>query len=315
MQTDQRSNFIHLNARGKLLLTGEYFVLDGVPALAVPTKAGQSFSVGPLPGGREHDLYWRAYSSGGERWFSRAFDQEEWARPQVQSEDPAARIKQILQAAESLNPGCTASIRGLEVNTRLTFDRAWGLGSSSTLIAAVAKWLDVNPYALLEKTFGGSGYDLACAFAEGPILYERNGISPTVTELDWNPDWLQQTHFVYLNQKQNSREGIRAYRSADVSEEAKTDVGRITTALLSDSLHPRAAAQLLLEHEEIVGDTLGLKPVQQKIFPDFPGAIKSLGAWGGDFVWALSEEAPEKVRSYFNERGFEVVIAYEDMVL
>ncbi len=305
----------HLSPHGKLLLTGEYFVLDGIPALAVPTKRGQTFSVNSLPGGPEHDLYWRAYDVHGERWFSLAFDKEEWARPQVQSEDPAARIRQILHAAETLNPGCTADIRGLEVRTTLRFDRKWGLGSSSTLIAAVAKWLDVNPYALLERTFGGSGYDLACAFAKGPILYERNGTSPKVTELDWNPTWLQQTYFVYLNQKQNSREGIRAYRSTEVSGEAKTEIHRLTTALLSNSLHLRAAAQLLLEHENIVGKTLSLMPVQQKLFPDFPGAIKSLGAWGGDFVWVLSEEPPEKVRAYFNERGYEVVINYDEMVL
>lgn len=304
-----------LTPHGKLLLTGEYFVLDGVPALAVPTKPGQSFRIGSLPGGPEHDLYWRAYSREGERWFSRAFDKEEWARPQVQSEDPADRIRQILQAAESLNPGCTANIRGLEVNTRLEFDRAWGLGSSSTLIAAVAKWLGVNPYALLEKTFGGSGYDLACAFAAGPILYERNGTTPKVTALDWHPGWLQQSCFVYLNQKQNSREGIQAYRAREISDAARAEISRITTALLSDTLHLRAAAQLLLAHEKTVADTLGLQPVQQRLFPGFPGAIKSLGAWGGDFVWALSEEQPEKVWAYFNALGYEVVIAYEDMVL
>lgn len=300
---------------GKLILTGEYFVLDGVPALAVPTKRGQTFSVNNLPGGPEHDLYWRAFDVHGELWFSGAFDQAEWAQPQVQSEDPAARIKQILHAAETLSPGCTANLRGQEVKTQLEFDRNWGLGSSSTLIAAVAKWLNVNPYALLEKTFGGSGYDLACAFAEGPILYERNGTAPTITELDWNPAWLQKTYFVYLNQKQNSREGIRAYRSAGASPEAKEEISRITTALLSVTLHLRAAAQLLLEHEDIVGKTLGLTPVKQKLFPDFPGAVKSLGAWGGDFVWVLSEESAEKVRAYFNGLGYEVVIDYDEMVL
>jgi len=300
---------------GKLLLTGEYFVLDGIPALAVPTQRGQSFAVDLLPGNPKHDLSWRSYDAKGECWFSHPFDKEEWARPQVQSEEPAARIRQILHAAETLNPGCTQQIRGLEVTTKLQFDRKWGLGSSSTLIAAVARWLDVNPYALLERTFGGSGYDLACAFAEGPILYERSDTAPKVTELSWRPEWLQQTYFVYLNQKQNSREGIRAYRAAEVSDEAKAKIRRITTALLSDSLHLRAAAQLLTQHERIVGKTLGITPVQEKLFPNFPGVIKSLGAWGGDFVWVLSEELPKKVRTYFNELGYEVVIDYDEMVL
>jgi hypothetical protein len=56
-------------------------------------------------------------------------------------------------------------------------------------------------------------------------------------------------------------------------------------------------------------------PVQQELFPDFPGQLKSLGAWGGDFIWAVSEEPAEKVRAYFQARGFGTVIGYEDMVL
>lgn len=315
-------------ARGKLLLTGEYFVLDGVPALAVPTKLGQSFQVLPAKDGAEHDLYWRAYDEEGKRWFSHAFDRSEWtlpplARPQVltelvesvQSEDPADRIRQLLAEAETLKPGCTARIRGLEVTTRLQFNRKWGLGSSSTLVAALAKWLQVDPYALLAKTFGGSGYDLACAVANGPILYERQAPMPKVTELNWQPDWLQETYFVYQNQKQNSREGIRAYRAKTVSEQKKKEIGKITTALLSPTLHLRAAAQLLGEHERIVSETLDLPTLQEQLFPDFPGQLKSLGAWGGDFLWALSEESPEKVHAYFNSKGYPTVIPYRDMVL
>ena len=30
----------------------------------------------------------------------------------------------------------------------------------------------MNPYILLFDTFGGSGYDIACAEAEGPVLYQ-----------------------------------------------------------------------------------------------------------------------------------------------
>lgn len=306
---------IQQRAHGKLLLTAEYFVLDGVAALAVPTRLGQSMRVTPADDRAEHDLYWRAYDANGERWFSRAFDREEWARPQVQTEDAAARICQLLGAAEQLRPGCTARIRGLTVTTRLEFDRKWGLGSSSTLVAALARWLNVNPYALLEKTFSGSGYDLACAVANGPILYERNGTNPKVTPLDWRPDWLQQTWFVYRNQKQNSRDGIRAYRAQTVSEGSKQDIAGISTALLSPTLHLRAAAQLLREHEAIVSRTLGLSTVQDELFADFPGQLKSLGAWGGDFIWALSEESPEKVRTFFNERGYETVMPYDQMVL
>ena len=306
-----------LRANGKLLLTGEYFILDGTAGLAVPTRPGQTLRLersGPDAG---DVLRWIARDHYGMPWLTETFYPPEWrkgARTQVQGEDKRARVLQLLSAAEELRPGCTASLAGAAVTTDLAFDRRWGLGSSSTLVANLARLLDVDPYALLERTFGGSGYDLACAVATGPILYQRNGTTPHVTPLDWRPDWLGQTYFVYRNQKQNSRAGIRAYRRANASAAAHRAIGAHTLALLNPTLHLRSAAQILHEHEAIVAETLGLTPVQQEIFPDFPGLIKSLGAWGGDFVWALSEEPAEKVRAYFNERGYPTVIPYDGMV-
>jgi len=301
---------------GKLLLTGEYFVLDGVPALAVPTKLGQRLTVNLTRG---VSLEWRANDHNGQQWFRSSL-----ASPQLggtldaQDTDDAftARLRQIFRAAEVLRPGVFSAVSfGRMVTTDLEFDREWGLGSSSTLIAAIAEWLEVDPYALLEATFGGSGYDLACAVADGPIVYRRNGGTPTVTPLDWRPAWAVTSCFVYRNQKQNSREGIRAYRKAGASDVSKTRIGEITKALQNQALHPRAAAQLLREHEQIVSATVGLPTVQDELFPTFPGQLKSLGAWGGDFIWAVSEESPEKVRAFFNERGYQTVIGYEDMVL
>ena len=173
----------------------------------------------------------------------------------------------------------------------------------------------VNPYALLEKTFGGSGYDLACATATGPLLYQRNGTEPKVTPLDWSPGWLDGAYFVYRNQKQNSREGIRRYRGRSVPKATHRRIGELTTALLSPTLHLRAAAQILQEHEALISEALGLPTVQEEVFNDFPGQLKSLGAWGGDFIWALSERSREEVRTYFNERGYDTVIPYNEMAL
>lgn len=301
--------------RGKLLLTAEYFVLDSVPALAVPTKLGQLFFVHPIRPHQEHDFYWRAFDHENERWFSHAFELTEFAKAPPTVRSVADRFRQIMAAGESLRPGCTQRLRGYEVHSRLQFNRNWGLGSSSTLIAAIAQMLDVNAYELLERTFGGSGYDLACATAEGPLVYTRNGITPGIEALHWSPEWLGQTYFVYRNQKQNSREGIRAYREKTVTESVRREVGELTTALLDPALHLRAAARILRDHERLVSETIGLPPVQAELFADFPGQIKSLGAWGGDFIWALSEEPAEKVRGYFNEQGYSTVLDYNEMVL
>jgi hypothetical protein len=69
---------------------------------------------------------------------------------------------------------------------------------------------------------------------------------------------------------------------------------------------------LLKEHEGITASFLNQMPVQHRLFPDFDGQIKSLGAWGGDFVLAAGN-GPTK--AYFQEKGFKTVIPYTDFIL
>jgi hypothetical protein len=52
--------------------------------------------------------------------------------------------------------------------------------------------------------------------------------------------------------------------------------------------------------------------VKEALFSDFNGEVKSLGAWGGDFVMVLSDSDPT---SYFSSKGFETVISYDEMIL
>ena len=299
---------------GKLLLTGEYFILDGVPGLAVPTRPGQTFTVRRGKPGR---LVWRAVDHRGEEWFRGSFHPDSLQLTPAVPNPVHDRLERIFFAADELRPGTYDRItkEGYSVTTELQFDRGWGLGTSSTLIAGVAKWLAVNPYALLEKTFGGSGYDLACATAKGPIVYERAGIEPVVTPVKWKPDWLARTHFVYLNEKQDSREGIRAYRAREVPSSTQESVTALTNALISETLHLRDAQKIVKEHERIVAKTLGLSPVQAARFPDFSGQLKSLGAWGGDFIWALSDAPSDYVEKYFNDRGFGTVLTGGDLLV
>ena len=57
----------HFYSNGKLLLTGEYFVLDGAKSLAVPTNCGQDLTVEPI---KESQLIRKSYSNTGECWLS-----------------------------------------------------------------------------------------------------------------------------------------------------------------------------------------------------------------------------------------------------
>ena len=42
------------------------------------------------------------------------------------------------------------------------------------------------------------------------------------------------------------------------------------------------------------------------------GTIKSLGAWGGDFVLATGDEEAQK---YFKRKGYKTIIPFQDMIL
>ena len=45
---------------------------------------------------------------------------------------------------------------------------------------------------------------------------------------------------------------------------------------------------------------------------DFNGTIKSLGAWGGDFILVISKENPS---DYFVSKGYETALTYKDLIL
>ncbi len=55
-----------------------------------------------------------------------------------------------------------------------------------------------------------------------------------------------------------------------------------------------------------------MERIQDQLFPDFDGFVKSLGAWGGDFVMAGGEG---DIPSYFRVKGYGTVLRYRDMVL
>jgi hypothetical protein len=59
---------------------------------------------------------------------------------------------------------------------------------------------------------------------------------------------------------------------------------------------------------------LGQKSIK-KYFSDFEGEAKSLGAWGGDFFMVATEWEYEKVKNYFENKGYNIIFKYKDIVL
>lgn len=296
------------HAQGKLLLTGEYFVLDGAMALALPTRLGQHFNV---EAGKSGVLTWQSFDGDGTCWFNATLEIPALKIVSGESSEPALRLIQVLEQAFLLSKIPLNNIAGCAVTTHLDFSRHWGLGSSSTLISFIAHLAQVNPYDLLAKTFGGSGYDLACALAKGPIIYQNQVAEPVA----FYPAFADQLYFVYLGKKQNSREGIQRYRA--LGEKAKASLAEINQLTLDvaacDSLE--AFENLMLQHEMIVSTRLDLPRAQDLYFADYWGVVKSLGAWGGDFVLVTSDQDAANTKTYFQEKGFEVILGYAEMIL
>jgi mevalonate kinase len=190
---------------GKLLLSGEYAVLDGAVALAVPVRFGQSLIVSS---GTEPGLTWNSLDHLDQTWFSARFSLPDLALLETSDEKTAQTLLDLLHACRRQEPGFLQSETALLVETRLDFPRGWGLGTSSTLFAALGRWSDTDAYQLLFETLGGSGYDIACAYAEGPIMYQLDEGEPIVEPINWNPTFAHSLYFVYLGKKQDSREGI-----------------------------------------------------------------------------------------------------------
>ena len=323
-------------AHGKFLLTGEYLVLKGALALAIPLKLGQTLSVETCHGA---SLQWDAYKPD-DPWFSVSLNPENLDIIDSDDQSKAEKLRQILQAVKQLNPKAFEG-NNLKFTTCLDFDPNWGLGSSSTLIANLARWADVNPYELLKLTFGGSGYDIACATAVQPIYYQLSmsksafrqaqrptldlpakvpepveGPTPLVEPIDFNPSFAEHLFFIYQGQKQSSSKEIKAFLAQanpiDLHKDIES-VSEISRAVPKcESLDE--FAMLMQCHERIISRCIGQEPVQKR-FPDFEGVLKSLGAWGGDFILAATEWTENQVREYFKGKGLEVVFGYKEIVL
>mgnify|MGYP003494714892 CR=1 FL=1 len=298
-------------SNGKLLITGEYVVLDGAKALALPTKFGQSLIIEPS---NNDKIYWKSHDHDKSIWFEDTIPFSAIIQKKNYNEEHSVKntLIEILHEAYLLNSDFISQSKGYKITTELTFPKFWGLGTSSTLINNIAQWLEIDAYELLKKSFGGSGYDLACAQNDSAILYQLQNEKPIVEKISFEPTFSDKIYFVYLNKKQSSKSAIASYldKQGDISKTIKT-IDSITNKVVH-ATEPKEFALALQQHEIEMSNVLELQTVQEALFDDFRGVIKSLGAWGGDFVLAISKENPT---DYFKEKGYKVVIPYQEMIL
>jgi mevalonate kinase len=291
-------------AAGKFLLFGEYLVLDGAKSLALPLKYGQKMEVRP----RNEGTLWEAISPEGS-WLTCTFDND-LNVINTDNSEASTMVQRLLLYLRAKQPH-----RSLKQHFQVSadFPLKWGLGSSSTLISVLSQWADVNPYDLLQHSFGGSGYDIACATADGPLTFQWTNRTPVVNEAELHKDITEHCLFVYSGQKQSSRAAIETYRKKDISAaDIQAMNYLVDAALLTNTI--AGFEEIMTTSESLLSSILEQQPLKAAQFNDYPYAIKSLGAWGGDFFLATYRDL-STAKNYFESKGLHTAFTYNEMVV
>lgn len=306
LQANMEQSFL---ANGKLLLIGEYIVLDEAQSLALPTKFGQNMHVSTFEAEIE-EIVWNAVLVDESTWFSVVFDANTLTIKETTDQKLAFDLQKILQQATLQNPTFFLANQSYRITTKLTYPQQWGLGSSSTLVALLAQWMKIDPYVLNQKTFRTSGYDIACAYENKPIFFcNAPEITVTYPQLKWN--FYDDLYFVYLNQKQDTQAAVGKHYRNRPKDRAMINhlsdlVEKLSTAKELDNFEA-----ILDEYQTILANFMQLPKVKEERFPEYEGCVKSLGTWGGDFVLVTYRDG---MHAYLEEKGYSTILPYNDLV-
>ncbi len=291
------------SANGKLLLTGEYLILDGAFSLALPCKLGQSLHFSATD---NNTINWNSFDHNNHEWFKASFNGETFELIQTSNSESFEWLIKVIKNALKLSK--KEKFDAGDINTYLEFPNNWGLGSSSTILSNVAQLFNINPFDLHFKCSNGSGYDIACAKSDGPITYQIKDNNPTYSPINWYPEYSEELFFIHLNIKQNSNKEVIRYKQNKKDERSIKEISDLTSELTHCNRLDEME-KIILEHEKIIGYCIGEKPIKEKYFSSYDGAIKSLGAWGGDFILATRNQI-----KYFENKGFNTIISFDKMI-
>ncbi len=299
---------LDFHANGKLLITGEYLVLVGAMALALPLRFGQKLHVTKT---EQRIIDWESSTPAGQ-WFTGKFDADTFQAISVDKVNIADELIRVLSAARKLNPDFLKGESGCRITTLANYPIEWGLGSSSSLCHLIAGWACVNALDLHSLISNGSGYDVACAGQSDMIYFQLNDGKPEITPAYAGKALYENTYFVYLGNKQDTeREVVTFLENSNYSINDVEKVSRLSSLICHAGSYDELFG-LVEEHESILCRILKREPIARR-FPSFPGTAKSLGAWGGDFAMFVSGNEPDEVINILHRQGFSEVFKYIDI--
>ena len=294
-------------SHGKLLITGEYFILKGAKALCIPTIYYQSLKVNEID---ENILKWKSFDNNKNLWLQAEFllsDLSLLTKPT----NEVLFLQKLLLNIKKFNSKLFNLNIGYDIESSMNFNKEWGLGSSSTLISNLSKWAKIDPFDLLWSVSNGSGYDIASSIVNKPILYQLNNKKPEYSKIKFYPSFHENLFFIYRNNKQKTNIEIDYFNKYVLFDNDVLDKISLLTKKIIDCKNLLDFQKLIINHEKILSTSLNKKTIKEELFIDYPGEIKSLGAWGGDFILAAG---PSDSNKYFEKKGFKTVIRFMDML-
>ena len=295
-------------SNGKILLCSEYLVLEGAKAIALPSKLTQDLQVDKCD---DKIIEWQSFDENNDLWFEEKFyfigSNLKYDSKKNKTSEKILLLFKYLIKIKDVN-----DILGNKFLTKLNFKREWGLGTSSTFVNNLAKWAKTDPYKLLFSTFNGSGYDIACCDVKNPIFFQKKQNSISIENISFNPPFIENLYLVYLEKKQNTQTSIINYLNIKSDRKHLIEKVNFIAEEIINCKDLNQFEDLIVEHENIVASATSQKPIHQSVFSSYcQGKIKSLGAWGGDFILVTSKNND---LSFFKNKGYSTILKLSDLV-
>ena len=160
----------------------------------------------------------------------------------------------------------------------------------------------------------GSGYDVACATASKPMIYELIDDMPVTESVDFSPPFAGHLYFVYLGEKQRSDTSIKSFlKEYNPTPEDIEYFSQITYKILNAKTLDQFCT-LLHEHENRLSVILKQPTLAESRFRNLNGTAKSLGAWGGDFALIATAQPEEALRQYLAKQHMNIIFPFKEIV-
>jgi mevalonate kinase len=300
---------IQFKANTKFLLTGEYALLQGADALVLPLAYTQRLNVKETVG---NALEWESWERD-KLWYANTFtiNIDESYTTKLDK-----YLANLIHQINQINPDTKYLFRGKKMRVEADFNLQWGLGSSSTLISLLSQYTKVDAYILNSLISKGSGYDVVAATQDKSFVFTKTEKYYQTESADLNYSFKDKLYFVYTGRKQDTNESIRRFnvKQKRVIKSEIQDISKITKELIE----VKSLSQfqyLISEHETIIAKITDQESLLKNFLPNFSGAAKSLGAWGGDFILITWKDSEQELQNYLKKQKIETYFPWKDIVL